>query len=119
MNSGRSFLNEQGEAGQQVGLSNTVMKILVDIHPKFGGGTHQCLKGVPRPDAIWGACLQAHVSFAYPLSGTKFGWIVVQENFGMGKHHQQRFFLGQRESFPLISLLVATGLPKEVVKGCP
>src|SRR5947209_20125773 len=52
---GRSFLNEQGEAGQQVGLSKTVMKILVDIHPKFGGGTHQCLKGVPRPDAIWGA----------------------------------------------------------------
>jgi hypothetical protein len=56
VNSGRSFLNERGQAGQQVGLSNAVMNILVDIHPKLVGGTHQRLKGIPSPDALSGAC---------------------------------------------------------------
>src|SRR6266545_2317519 len=42
-----------------------------------------------------------------------------RENFGMGKHHQQRFFLGQSQSFALIQLTVATCLPEEVVKGSP
>jgi len=37
----------------------------------------------------------------------------------MGKHHQQRLFLGQRQNFALIQLAVAAGLPEEVVKGPP
>ena len=37
----------------------------------------------------------------------------------MGKHHQQRFFLGTRPGETLIQLLVATALPEEVVKGNP
>src|SRR5437764_10719562 len=37
----------------------------------------------------------------------------------MGKHHQQRLFLGQRQNFALIQLAVAAGLPEEAVKGRP
>jgi hypothetical protein len=115
--SGRSFLNERGQAGQLVGVSNTIMKIVEHIDLQFLGGFHQRLKGIPSSNALSGACLQAHVSFADALSGPELGGIVVQENFGMGKHDQQRFFLGQRQYFALIQLLVAAGLPKELVKG--
>src|SRR5437588_662693 len=68
---------------------------------------------------LWGAGLQAHISFADALSSTQFGWIVVQENLWMGKHHQQGFFLGPRQGEALIQLVVAAGLPEEVVKGHP
>ena len=34
----------------------------------------------------------------------------------MGKYHQQRVFLGQRQSFALIQQVVAAALPKEVLK---
>ncbi len=101
-----------------MGLSDAVMKILVHIHPKFVGGPNQRLKGIPRPDALCGACLQAHISFADALSGTQLSRIVVQEDFGMGKHHQQRLFLGQRQGKALIQLLVAAGVPEELIKGC-
>jgi len=53
------------------------MKILVHVHPKLGGGPNQRLKSIPRPDALAGACLQAHVSFADTLSGAEFRRIVV------------------------------------------
>jgi hypothetical protein len=59
----------------------------------------------------------AHIAFADALSGTKFGWIIVQKNFRMGKHHQQRFFLGERQGFALIQQVVATAVFKQVVKG--
>src|SRR3989442_5113902 len=44
------------------------------------------------------------------------GRVIVQENFRMGKRHQQRFFLCQRKRKALVQLLVATALPKEVLK---
>ena len=37
----------------------------------------------------------------------------MQENFGMGKHHQQVVFLGQRQGFALVQLVVVTGLCEE------
>ncbi len=37
----------------------------------------------------------------------------------MGKPHQQRLFLGPRPGEALIPLLVAAGLPEEVIKGHP
>ena len=60
---------------------------------------------------------RAHISFADTLSGPQFCRIVVQENLGVVKHHPQRVFLGPRPGEPLIQLLVAAGLPKQVVKG--
>lgn len=93
------------------------MKILVHIYPKFVSGTNQRLKGVPRLDTFSGTCLQAHIAFADALPGTQVSWIVVQENFRMGKHHQQGFFLGQRQSFALIQLVVAALVPEEEIKG--
>ena len=53
------------------------MKILVHIDPKLVGGPNQRLKGIPCPDTLCGACLQAHVSFADALSGTQLSRIVV------------------------------------------
>src|SRR5450755_2021443 len=92
------------------------MKILVYIHPKLDGRTHQCLKGIPRPNALSGARLQAHISFADALSGTQLRRIVVQEDFRMGKHHQQGLFLDQRPGEAFIQLLVAADLPEEEIK---
>src|SRR5258708_30653236 len=40
-----------------------------------------------------------------------------RENFRMRKDHQQRLFLGQRQSFALIQLVVAACLPEEEFKG--
>ena len=77
MKRGRSFLNERGQAGQYVGLSDAVIKILVHIHCKLVGGPNQRLKSILCADALGGACLQAHISFADALSGTQFGWMVV------------------------------------------
>ena len=34
----------------------------------------------------------------------------------MGKHHEQRFFLRQSQPLALVQLLIATGLPKEVLE---
>jgi len=73
----RSFVNERGQAGQYVGLSDAVIKILVHIHRKLGGGPNQRLKGIPCLDALSGACLQAHISFADALPGTQLSRIVV------------------------------------------
>src|SRR5260370_40005091 len=42
--------------------------------------------------------------------------LLGHENLGMGKHHQQRFFLGQRQSFALIQLVVAATLSEEALK---
>ena len=92
------------------------MKILIHVDPKLVGGPNQRLKGIPRPNALNGACLQAHISFADTLSGPQFRWIVVQENFRMGKHHQQGFFLGQCECFALIQLFLAARMPEEEIK---
>lgn len=102
MKGGSTFLNEGGQAGQLVGVSDAVMKILVDIDPKLGGGPHQRLKGIPRPDAFSSACLQAHISLADTLSGSQLRRIIVQENLWMVKHHEQRIFLGTRAGEPLI-----------------
>ena len=95
------------------------MKILIHIHPELVGGSNQCLKGIPCPDALSGACLQAHIAFADALSGTQLRRVVVQENLRMGKHHQQGFFLGMRPGETLIQLLIAAALPEEVIKGRP
>ena len=40
----------------------------------------------------------------------------MQENFGMGKHHQQGFVLSQSKRFALVQLLVASSLPKKLLK---
>ena len=83
-----TFFDELSQTGEQVSLSNAIIHILIDIDPKQARGPNQCLEGIPSPDALAGACLQAHITFADALSGTQLGGIVVQENFRMGKHHQ-------------------------------
>src|SRR5437763_13242143 len=40
----------------------------------------------------------------------------MQEDFGMGEHHEELFFLGQSESLALVQLLIATDLPKELLE---
>ncbi len=62
MKRGRSLLNEGGQTGQQVGVSDAVMKILVHIDPELVGGPHQRLKSIPRADAFSGACAAALTS---------------------------------------------------------
>src|SRR5437764_7091082 len=115
------FLGRNLSKSAAISLSfrDSIKRGQVHIDPKLGGGANQRLKGVPRSDALSGACLQAHISFADALSGTQFGWIVVQENLWMGKHHQQRFFLGPRQGEALIQLAVAARLSEEGVKGHP
>lgn len=97
-----ALLDEGSKSGNQVGLADAIMEILEEIDSKFGGRFDESLKGVPGRDALSGACLQTHISFADPLSGTQFSRIVVQENLRMGKHHQQGFFLGQRQGFACV-----------------
>ena len=79
------LLDQGSEGGNHVGLADAIMEILEDIHPKLFGRFDQRLKGIPSRDALSGACLQTHVSFADPLSGTELSWIVVQENSQDGK----------------------------------
>ena len=43
----------------------------------------------------------------------------MQGDFRMGKHHKQLVFLCQRAPFALIELLVAAGLPEELIKRSP
>ena len=43
----------------------------------------------------------------------------MQENFGMGKRHQQVVLLCQRQRFSLVQLFVVTGLPEEPLKLTP
>ncbi len=74
---GSLFLNEGGQTGQSVSMSNAVMKILVDIDSELGGSPHQSLKGIPCPDAFSGTCLQAHISLANTLPGSQLRWIIV------------------------------------------
>ena len=65
----RSFLDEGGEAGEGVGLSDAVMKIVEDIDPKLVSRRNQCLESIPSPNPLFGACLQTDVAFADALSG--------------------------------------------------
>ncbi len=93
------------------------MKILVHIHPKLDGRTHQRLRMYPTPQCpLWCVRGRAHISFADALSGTQLRRIVVQEDFRMGKHHQQGLFLDQRPGEAFIQLLVAADLPEEEIK---
>src|SRR5713226_8793132 len=92
------------------------MQILIDIHPELLGRTDQSLKRIPSPYPLPSASLQAHVTFAYALPGSELGRIVMQEDFRMGKDHQQGFFLCQRQRFPLVQLLVVTALSEKPLK---
>lgn len=116
---GRSFLDEGGEAGEGVGLGDAVMKIVEDIDPELVSRRNQCLEGIPSPNPLFGACLQTDVAFADALSGPELSRIIMQEDFRMGKHHKQLVFLCQRAPFALIELLVAAGLPEELIKLRP
>ena len=95
------------------------MHLLKYIHPELLSRTDQRLKRIPSPNPLPRARLQAHVSFAYALPGCELGRIIMQEQFGMGKHHQQGFLLGQRQRFPLVQLFVVAGLPEEPLKLTP
>src|SRR6266480_515604 len=98
---------------------DAIIHIVEEIDAKLFGCADKRLKGIPSLDPIAGACLQAHVALTDPLSGSQFSGIVVQENFGMGKDHEQRFFLCQRPRFALIQLSIATRACKEVIKLGP
>src|SRR3979411_1086228 len=99
-----------------MGKSDAIIQIGKEIDPKFLGSCNQCLKGVPSLNPVSGTCLQTHIAFANPLSSPQFSRIIVQENLGMGKHHEQVMFLCQGPLFALIQELVATGLPEELIK---
>src|SRR5436190_13118666 len=43
----------------------------------------------------------------------------MQEHFGMGKNHEQRFLLCQSKRLALVQLLVASGLLKKLLKLTP
>ena len=62
-----TFFDERSKTGKLVDLSHSILKILINVHPKLACCTHKRLKSIPSLDAISGACLQAHVPFAYPL----------------------------------------------------
>ena len=95
------------------------MQILIDIDPQLLGRTDQRLKGIPSPNPLPGACLQAHVPFADALPGSELSRIVVQGNFGMGKDHQQVVFLRQSQRFALVQLFIVTRLSEEPLKLRP
>ena len=113
---GSSLLDKRSQVWKIVGKSDAIIQIGKEIDAKFLGGGNQCLKGVPGLNPISGACLQTHIAFANPLSRPQFSRIIVQENFWMGKHHEQVMFLCQGPLFALIQELVDTGLPEELIK---
>src|SRR5712671_2754102 len=113
---GSSLLDKRSQAWKTVGKGDAIIQIGKEIDPKFLGRGNQCLKGVPGLNPVSGACLQTHIAFANPLSSPQFSRIIVQENVGMGKHHEQVMFLCQGPLFALIQELVATGLPEELIK---
>src|SRR5712692_10700423 len=92
------------------------MQILIHIHPELLGCADQGLKRIPSPYPLLSARLQAHIPFADSLPSSQLGRIVMQENFGMGKDHQQVVFLGQSQRFPLVQLVVVTALPEDPLK---
>jgi hypothetical protein len=116
---GRSLVDERGQARKGVGVGNAVLKIAEKVDPQFPGGRHQGLKAIPGLQAFFGACLQAHIALAHSLAGSQFSRIVMQKDFGMDQHQEQLVFLGLRQSKTLIQLLVASRLPKELVKLRP
>src|SRR2546427_1568896 len=65
------------------------------------------------------ACLQTHVPFADALSGSQLGRIVMQEDFGMDQHDEQRLFLDQRQRFSLVQLVIAGSLPEKLLTFSP
>ena len=83
-----ALLDQGRQGGNHVQVRDAIMEILEEIDSKLVGRFNQRLEGIPGCDAIGSACLQTHVSFADPLSGTQFSRIVMQENLRMGKHHQ-------------------------------
>ena len=108
--------DKRGQAWKTMGKSDAIKHIVQEIDAKLLGGCNQCLKRVPCPNPLSGTSLQTDIALADPLSGPQFSRIIVQEDFGMRKHHEQLVFLGQCASFALIQELVATGLPEELIK---
>lgn len=80
-----SLLDERGKGGNQVGVADAIMEIQEKIDPKFVGGFDKRLKGIPSRDALRGACLQTHVSFADPLSGPQLSRIEMPRKSRDGK----------------------------------
>ncbi len=72
------------------------MDVSIEANPQFFGGCRQGHEGVPGAHAVLGARAKANISFADTLPDGQFGRVVMQREFGVLQHQQQRGFLGSK-----------------------
>jgi len=85
---GSPLRNERRQTGKRRGLGELVIEVGEEVDAQFLGSGNQGLKGIPRFNPFMGSSLQAHIPFAYSLPGSSFCRVIVQQDFGMGKHHE-------------------------------
>jgi hypothetical protein len=90
-----------------VGTGKTVAQIVIEIDIQLAGGIRQGHEGVPGFAAFRGTRTKACIPFADTLSGQQLSWIVVEGQFGVFQHPQERLFLGKGFGDTLIEEVVA------------
>ena len=58
-------------------VKDAILQIVEEIDAKLLGSSNERLKGIPCLNSLSSMCLQAYVTFAYPLSSPQSSRIVV------------------------------------------